>query len=238
METDQEPDSNLQQQQPPPAPPAPPPDDDTASKAAVLGLLLFWSASKRAYYSRSRPGARLKRIPEDTIRRVLQQAADSSKTALARLTQELVDNKITIAEWAVAVRDEIRNGHRVAALLANGNALDARAAGQLGAAVRRQYQYFEAFVRQIEDGTAPLGPRSVARARLYGQAIMTMYERAVVAREAAAGRTRYKLVLAPAEHCDQCVEDAAKGFVPIGTLKAIGERTCLVNCRCHWEYAR
>lgn len=218
---------------------APPPEqtsDGNSASATVLGLLLFWSASKRAYFSRKRPGGRLTRIKDDTIRRVLQQAVDSSKTALARLTQELVDGKITVAEWAVAVRDEIRNGHRVAAMLANGNSLDARAAGQLGAAVRRQYQFFEAFVRQIEDGTAPLSPRSVARARLYAQAVMTTYERAVVAREAAAGKTKYRLILAPAEHCEECVADASLGYVPIDTLKPIGQRTCLVNCRCHWRY--
>lgn len=46
-----------------------------------------------------------------------------------------------------------------------------------------------------------------------------------------------RLVLGEAEHCRECLEDAEKGFVPIGMLRPIGSRLCRTNCYCHMEYA-
>lgn len=191
-----------------------------------------WSVSRRRYVYKQTGRA----VPEKIVRQHLQTAVDSSKDKLGKLTQRLVDGKIDVPAWATAMRDEIRAAHRVAAMLANGGKLDAKAAGRLGAELKKQYKFLDAFARQIENGEIPLGKRSVARARLYAQAVMTTYEKAVLAREKAAGTELYRLRLAPAEHCSECLIDSAKGFVPIDTLADIGARECLINCRCSWEY--
>ena len=134
------------------------------------------------------------------------------------------------------MRDEIRAAHRAAAMLANGGKLTPQAAGRLGAALKKQYQFLDAFTRDIEQGKITLGPRTVARARLYAQAAMTTYQKAVLERERAAGVALYRLVLSPAEHCAECLADAARGFVPVGSLPEIGDRECLINCKCRWEF--
>jgi hypothetical protein len=35
-----------------------------------------------------------------------------------------------------------------------------------------------------------------------------------------------------------CIEEAQKGWQPIGTLSVVGSRTCLSNCRCSFSYRR
>ncbi len=175
-------------------------------------------------------------MPESRVRAGLQAAVDSSKEKIGKLTQRLVDGKINVSAWHEAMKAEIKAAHRAAAMLANGGKLDAKAAGQLGAVLRKQYSYLRAFALQIENKEIPLGARTVARARLYAQSVMTTYQKAKLARAKAAGVEMYRLVLSPAEHCDECLSDAALDYVPIGSLPEIGSRTCLINCKCSWEY--
>lgn len=189
-----------------------------------------WSESRRRYLHKGRA------VPERFVRARFQTAIDSSKEKVAKLTQRLVDGKINLSAWNTAMRDEIRNAHRAAAMLANGGKLTPQEAGRLGAALKRQYKFLDAFTRQIENGDVKLGPRTVARARLYAQAAMTTYQRAAMERERAAGVTLYRLRLSEAEHCAECLADSQKGFVPIGSLAEIGDRECLINCRCRWEF--
>lgn len=170
------------------------------------------------------------------MRAGLQAAVDSSKEKIGKLTQRLVDGKINVSAWHEAMKAEIKAAHRAAAMLANGGKLDARAAGRLGAALKAQYKFLGNFARQIENKEIPLGARTVARARLYAQAVMTTYQKAKVARAQAAGVEMYRLVLAPAEHCPECLADSQLDFVPIGSLADIGQRECMSNCRCSWEY--
>lgn len=189
-----------------------------------------WSESRRRYLQNGRA------VPEKFVQKRFQAAIDSSKDKVAKLTQRLVDGKINVSAWNATMRDEIRAAHRAAAMLANGGRLTPQAAGRLGAALKKQYQFLDAFTRDIEQGKITLGPRTVARARLYAQAAMTTYQKAVLERERAAGAALYRLVLSPAEHCAECLADAEKGFVPVGSLPEIGDRECLINCKCRWEF--
>ena len=55
------------------------------------------------------------------------------------------------------------------------------------------------------------------------------------------GKTECRNVLGPADHCEganSCIEQTAKGWVPIGggAMVPIGSRLCLSNCRCRLEY--
>ena len=191
-----------------------------------------WSVS-RSRYTYTKTG---RAVPESRVRAGLQAAVDSSKEKIGKLTQRLVNGKINVSAWHEAMKAEIKAAHRAAAMLANGGKLDARAAGRLGAVLKAQYKFLGNFARQIENGDVTLGARTVARARLYAQAVMTTYQKAKLARAKAAGIEMYRLVLSPAEHCDECLADAALDFVPIGSLPEIGSRTCLINCKCSWEY--
>lgn len=175
-------------------------------------------------------------MPESRVRAGLQAAVDSSKEKIGKLTQRLVDGKINVSAWHEAMKAETKAAHRAAAMLANGGKLDAKTAGQLGAVLRKQYSYLRAFALQIENKEITLGARTVARARLYAQSVMTTYQRAKLARAEAAGIEMYRLVLSSSEHCPECLADSELDFVPIGSLAEIGDRECLINCKCSWEY--
>ncbi len=186
-----------------------------------------WDAAHRRYTQKRKP------VPEAQVRDGLQRAIDSGKAKIGAFTQELVDGKINAAEWAVRMRDEIRAAHRAASLLANGGTLDASAVGKLGAVLKSQYGYLDRFRVQIENEEISLGARTVARARLYGQAVLNTYDNAVVARERKAGVKMGVWVLTAAEHCEGCLEQAAKGERPLKDIPPIGSQDCKSNCKCY-----
>ncbi|MDR3582593.1 MAG: hypothetical protein P4L67_04940 [Candidatus Pacebacteria bacterium] len=77
----------------------------------------------------------------------------------------------------------------------------------------------------------------IARAESYGACAWGCSQeiaRATYARNMVFDQER--LVLGEAEHCGDCLEDSARGFVPIGSLRSIGDRQCRQNCHCHLTY--
>ena len=48
-----------------------------------------------------------------------------------------------------------------------------------------------------------------------------------------AGLTEERNVLEPgAEHCQDCLDETARGYVPTGKIMPIGQRACRANCAC------
>jgi len=191
-----------------------------------------WSASKRRYIYASNGRV----VPETRIRAGLQSAIDASKATIDGFTQDLIGGRINLADWTLRMRDEIKNGHRAAALLANGGKPNPSALGKLGATVRAQYEYLSRFSSAIQNGEVALDARLIARSKMYAQAILPSYENQVRAREQRAGSKQERRVLSPAEHCADCVEYARRSWQPIGTLPQIGDSICRVNCHCRFEY--
>lgn len=134
------------------------------------------------------------------------------------------------------MREEIRSGHRAAALLANGGKLNPSAQGKLGATVRAQYEYLARFSSAIQNGEVSLDKSLVARAKMYAQAARPGYENQVRLREQNAGMKSERRLLSPVESCADCVAAAGEGWQLIGTLPQIGDSICKVNCHCRFEY--
>ena len=196
-----------------------------------------WSKSKRRYqYANGKP------VADDKLRDWAQTTIDASKDRIGEFTQSLVDGKIELAEWEVRMRAEIRAGHRAIAMLANGGKLDKQAVARLGNAVKAQYKYLTAFKNGLENGEIELTGKVVSRAQMYGQAVRMTYESEVRAREKKAGLKKERRILTAKESCRSangvtgCVELAAKGWQPIGTLPAIGLATCISQCRCFFVF--
>lgn len=187
-----------------------------------------WSTSRRRYLD-----AKGKLVSEKRVRNALDATIAAAKARIDALGEGLAASDV---DAILALRAEIRAGHRAAALLAYGGTLPASMRGRLGAAVKKQYGYLDDFLREIEGGTAGSAKRIVARAKLYMDAVRGTYQQMVRVREQAAGMGEERRVLSPAEHCDDCVAAAKQGWQPMGTLPPIGDSACRVNCKCHFEY--
>lgn len=194
----------------------------------------LYSQSRRRYLYAGNGRA----VPESRVRDALQSRIDASKQRVGGITEALIDGKIDTADWVVKIRDEIRAGHRAAAMLANGGKLDQSALGRLGAALRRQYDFLAQLASGIDNGEVALNGRLVARSKLYAQAVRTTYENQVRAREQRSRDfTQERRVLnAAAESCATCVSLARLGWQALGVLPALGESECRANCRCRFDY--
>lgn len=184
--------------------------------------------------------ARGRYVSESTVRRVVDAVADAASDRLAMASQALLDGRMSLAAWQVEAQQTIRLAHVATAVLAHGGSSQMSPArwGAIGPEVRAQYQYLRDFAQQIADGRQPLNGGLTARARQYGQASRSTFENTRRRGMQERGYRYERSVLHPAEHCGLCVQEAGKGWQPIGSLIPIGQRTCRQNDHCTLSYAR
>jgi hypothetical protein len=149
----------------------------------------------------------------------------------------MMDGKINFAEWQLRSMAVIKQLNVAMALAANGGkaATDASDLGYIGSLVKKQYQYFRGLVTDIRTGKQALDGTLLARMALYGQAGRCTYEDMRLRAAVKNGATETRRVLAQAEHCPGCLNEASKGWGPVGHNLPIGETECLTNCRCFME---
>jgi len=166
-----------------------------------------------------------------------------------RNAEDLLAGVITFAAWALITKAQIRIVHIVGAALAVGgfnvlrDAVNGKPAGpnapnsgasilqKIGDAISREFKFFERFAKQ-----AQTGKNTPARAGMYAEAGRGTFEdvRSDIAK--AAGNTEERRLLGVADHCSDCVVEAAKGWQPIGSLRAIGDSLCKTHCHCRKEF--
>lgn len=167
----------------------------------------------------------------------------------ARNAEDLLAGVITFAAWALITKAQIRIVHIVGAALAVGgfnvlrDAVNGKPAGpnapnsgasilqKIGDAISREFKFFEQFAKQ-----AQTGKNTPARAGMYAEAGRGTFEdvRSDIAK--AAGNTEERRLLGVADHCSDCAVEAAKGWQPIGSLRAIGDSLCKTHCHCRKEF--
>lgn len=179
-------------------------------------------------------------VPERRIKAAVDDMIDGGTERLVGMTDALRSGRMPLAEWQRAMMDELRQMHGGAAILAHGGkqAMSPSDWGWTGFRVRTEYRYLRNWAREIADGTAPLDGRMLARARLYGGASRVTFEQMKM-RDARNGGMQFeRWVLSPADHCSGCPNQAARGWVPLGTLPPIGSNPCKSNCRCSKQTRR
>jgi len=164
----------------------------------------------------------------------------------SRNAEDLLAGAITFAAWALITKAQIRIVHIVGAALAVGgfnvlrdavngkpNAPNVSASilQKIGDAISREFKFFERFAKQAQTGR-----NTPARAGMYAEAGRGTFEdvRSDIAK--AAGNTEERRLLGVADHCSDCVVEAAKGWQPIGSLRAIGDSLCKTHCHCKKEF--
>ena len=143
--------------------------------------------------------------------------------------------QLSSGAWALIMLGIIKTAGLVAAAFAYGGWVNVTGdvLEQVEEQTRSEVEYLDNYVDVVVTGRQPRDGRHVRRAILYAGAAWGLYC-AMRGRVATArGYNEERNLLDPgAEHCTACVAETAKGWVPRGTLKSIGGRTCRNNDRC------
>lgn len=178
-------------------------------------------------------------ISRDAVRLEVDRIISASQRRVLAASEQLNIGEIDLAQWDTVMRQEIKRAHLGSAALLRGGWAQMTPAdyGRVGAAVKKQYQYLERFIEDIRSGNANTrGGHLFNRARMYpASARIAFHEQQTVQLEAL-GYTEERNVLHPAEHCAECVDASARGWVPIGTNVPIGQRQCKGNDKCSMRY--
>lgn len=175
------------------------------------------------------------------VRDALDVVTEASGQRMHSLTQQLVDQQVSLAEWQLGMMEEIKVAHTAAAASARGGWAQMSASdwGAAGRMIREQYDYLRNFAREIASGKQALDGRVLVRADLYADAARGTFEEM---------RRRYERLmdgmeeearaLGEADHCDGCIEQAGLGWQPFGVLAPIGSQQCVTRCHCRFVYRK
>jgi hypothetical protein len=168
------------------------------------------------------------------VRAAVDAVIDVESVKLKAVAVKFNKGEINFAEWQLQSMAQIKALHVSMALAANGglNNTSASDLGYIGNLVKEQYKFFRNMVKDIRQGKQSLDGSLVARVGLYAQASRCTYENMVERISKSTGATESKSELGVADHCAECVSEAARGWVEIGDLIPIGDRTCKQNCHC------
>ena len=178
-------------------------------------------------------------VTRTEVRQWLDRYIAASQAAILDASNAYRNGALALGDWQDALRDEIKSAHLMAEGLARGGWAQLTAAdfGRVGQRVRVQYAFLADFTSQLADNRIRLDGAFLSRAKMYAASARSAFYASQGDALESAGYTRERSLLHPAEHCDVCVSEAERGWVPIGQLIPIGQRTCLGNDRCTVEYA-
>ena len=180
-------------------------------------------------------------VPFADVRNALESVVGASGSRMNALTQELVDQRITLAEWQSGMMEQIKISHSAAAAASRGGWAQMSQSdwGAVGRMIREQYGYLRNFANQVANGEQQLNGTALVRADLYAGAARGTFEEMRRRYERLMnGAEEEARVLGEADHCEDCLEFAALGWQPVGTLPAIGESVCITRCHCTFIYRK
>lgn len=161
--------------------------------------------------------------------------------ALRRYTDMLSRGDITLDQWQSSAREALKLTHVQAAIIGNGGKDTMVQAdwGRIGQRLRVEYAYLQGFARDLLDGRVS-SAMALARIGLYAQAVRGSYWEGATIRQGKQGYSLMRRILdSQAKHCQDCLDYAARGMVPIGSLPLPGQRcACRSNCKCSVKYFR
>jgi hypothetical protein len=170
-------------------------------------------------------------------------ASKASGDAVGTMADMLSEGKLSVRDWTLLMRDEIKDAYIQQYLLGRGGTgkFTKAEAGSLGGMLTEQYRYLDRFAREIADGN--LTPGQIAkRARMYAASSKEAFERAQQRAMVEGGMTEKRWRMTPAEHCPDCIAFSGLGWVPIdedaynGATPGSGATQCLTNCACEMDY--
>ena len=160
---------------------------------------------------------------------------------LRRFTRMLSDGSITLDQWQGSVREALKLVHVQAAIIGNGGRETMSAAdwGRIGQRLRVEYAYLQGFANDLLGNRVSIA-QSLARIQLYAQSVRGSFWEGTSIRQEKQGYSLMRRILdSQAKHCQDCLDYAARGMVPMGSVPLPGQRcACRANCRCSVKYFR
>jgi len=201
----------------------------------------FWNQAAGRYASRGTG----RFVPQQTIRGELDKALDNATERLCAHARCFRTGVIDGRAFQVESMSLIKQVHLIGGALEKGGwqNLTQSDFGRLGQIIRGEYQYFNNLIKQIESGQQRLDGTLDSRMRLYGQAGRGTYHKFERESRAIQGYDEERSILHGRDNCKAskrpgCIDEAARGWQPIGTITPVGSRTCLSNCRCSTSFRR
>jgi hypothetical protein len=181
-------------------------------------------------------------ISSNTVLKEVEKVIKTSNKNMIALSEQLADGSLSLGKWQLAMLKEIKLLHVASAAAANGGwgQMNQSAWGFVGAKLKAQYKFFANFSAQINNGNVNTAlPGFISRVQMYGDAGRNTFEEMKRRYEMQSnGMEEEMRELGEADHCDDCLEQAAMGWQPIGTLDAIGDTVCKTNCHCTFKYRK
>lgn len=192
-----------------------------------------WSPESARY----RDAASGRFVPRQAVRQALDGAIDKSALGIRSLSEQLRAGTISLPDWQRAMVAEVKSAHLAAAALAKGGWNQMAPADWLRAASRlkAEYAYLARFGEQVASGKQRLDGTLTRRATMYVESARMAYHAEEQREQRNRGAVEERSVLNPADHCTgpgSCVEEAAKGWQPLGEMLPIGRRLCRSKCKC------
>jgi hypothetical protein len=175
-------------------------------------------------------------VPGYVVDNAIKAVINTARNELGEACDNYKAGRLNLQELQAKAETVIKEVNLGSAVLAKGGWAQMSPGDYLKAAraIKEQYKYFRKYVKQLEKG-ANLNKRRVmmyansGRSHFYDVELDLMISR---------GYDQERSILGVAEHCSDCIEEAGKGWVPIGTLKRIGRRKCLSNDQCRMVYRK
>jgi hypothetical protein len=166
-------------------------------------------------------------------------AVATATERLAALTDQLGQGLIRLDQWQRSFAGLIKTIHLAQFILGRGGVKNVFPADflEIARTLKAQYRFLDQFAKDIAGNRLTLN-QIRARANLYINASVASFWRAQAQAQAVGPQPgEMRRLLAPVEHCAECLAYAAAGWVPVGTLPMPTERcSCRANCKCTVEY--
>lgn len=210
------------------------------NKTRSAGVAASWSFDVTTGLWRSNLDGRLLSYQEvrRSVEAVVIGARMEASMAAAELPAEGRDAGSIDTFWRTMLM-LIAGIHTAAAAAANGGipALTLTARQALREAIARDNAYLAGFTSEIRAGldSATLGPRAAS----YMDSALVTYEQERMRVHKFLDYTEGRRITHPeAEHCNGCIEQEARGYVPIDEVVPLGSEECGQWCKCTIDYRK
>ena len=179
-------------------------------------------------------------LSQEAMRNLSQKAIAQTQNDVGTISDLLVQGKIFLPTWENATAQALKVLHSQQTLLGKGGEkqINQRDYGLLGNKLKGEYQYLRGFAEDLANGKMSEA-QFRWRSNLYIQSARGSYERSKAEAHTEAGYQWERRIRLAMESCGSCLDWAAKGWQPIGTLPNPTENCeCIVNCKCIKEFAR